>query len=134
MVPIALGNFQFNVIDTNSIDLGLIYQTVDSMYYDVPGRSRTPFNVVNSFVAAAIADSVEAGQVLFSFNNALVFNYSNKTIASLNVDFGNGTGSQSVTIGQNKLIYYNSAGDITLKFVVNFTDNSTVTTYAALRV
>lgn len=133
-IPVGLANYTFNVIDTNSIDLGLIQQTVDSTYYDVPGRSRHPFNIVNSFVASVLTDSVKIGNVDFDFSALFTFNYGNRTITSLSVDFDNGGGSQSVSLGALKSVYYSDTGLKTIKFTANFSDNTSIITYSSIKI
>lgn len=134
-VPIGLANYQFNVIDTNAIALGLIrLELSDSLYYDVAGRPRHPFNVLNSFVAAALIDSVRAGYVEFYTAAAFTINYGNKTISNLTVDFGDGTGLQSMSLSTTKSIYYANAGYVNLKFVATFSDNTTITTYSRIKI
>ncbi|MBB2146415.1 hypothetical protein GM921_13015 [Pedobacter sp. LMG 31464] len=134
-IPIGLGNYQFNVIDTNAIDLGLIrLEQSDSLYYDVLGRQRHPFNTINSFVAAALVDSVRAGYVSFYLSSAFTFNYSNKTLTNLSVDFKDGGGLQSVSLSCSKSVYYATSGYVNLKFVATFSDNTTVTTYSIIKI
>lgn len=60
-MPIGIGLYQYQTIDTNAIELGLISQGTDSLYYDVGSRPRSPYNINNTFVAAISADSIPTG-------------------------------------------------------------------------
>ncbi|MFC6996035.1 DNRLRE domain-containing protein [Rufibacter roseus] len=132
-VPIALGNFQFNVIDTLALDLGLI-QEIDSMYYDVPNRPRHPFLTKSVFLASPLADSTAGLTVTYDFSSALTFNKSDKTITSLQVDFGNGAGLVPVGLTGTATITYASPGWKILKFVAGFSNGPSTTTFAVLKV
>ncbi|KQN32349.1 hypothetical protein ASE92_17230 [Pedobacter sp. Leaf41] len=130
-----MGDFQFNVIDTNSIEIGLIsLNPTDSLYYDVNGRSRHPFNITNTFVGAALVDSVLMGSVDYKFSPEFIFNYSNRTLTNLSVDFGDGNGLQSVSLNSDKSIYYSTTGYVHLKFIATFSDNTTITTFSSLKI
>lgn len=134
-VPIGLGNYQFNVIDTNAIALNLIrLEPSDSLYYDVSGRPRSPYHTINSFVAAALVDSVKTGNVAFFTSAAFTLNYSNKTLTNLSIDFGDGMGLQNMSLSGLHSVYYSNPGYVNLKFIATFSDNSTITTYTALKV
>lgn len=131
-VPIGLANYQFNIIDTNAIENGLI-QMIDSVFYYVPNRPVSPYKLIHTFVASPLADSVPAN-VNFRFSNLFQVNKSAKTLTSLVVDFGDGNGNRSVNLAGMLSVSYSSNGYKYLKFLASFNDGTSVTTYALVKV
>ncbi|MFC5285336.1 T9SS type A sorting domain-containing protein [Pedobacter alpinus] len=132
-IAIGLGNYQFNVIDSNAISNGLI-QMIDSMYYDVPGRSNHPYLSIHSFIASPLVDSVKTLSVKYDFSSNYVINIGNIALNSLQVDFGDGNGLINVALNDSISINYTSSGYKYLKFIANFSDNSSIITYGTVKV
>ncbi len=134
-IPIGIGNYEYNVLEPNSVDLGLIrLEAVDSLYYDVPGRFRSPFNLQKTFIAGALIDSAKTGILHFKFSPEFNFSNSSRTISTLSVDFGDGSGLQTVSLNSIKNINYQYPGTINIKFVATFSDNTSTTTYSTFRI
>ena len=70
----------------------------------------------------------------FYTSSAFTFNYGNKILSSLSVDFGDGSGLQSMGLSASKSVYYGTAGYVTLKFLATFSDNTIVTTYSIIKI
>jgi len=108
----------------------------DSLYYDTPGRTVSPYNTLNTFVASPLIDSVNAHNWLqFSFPSSLFINKSSLTISSLQVDFNDGNGLTTVALNSTYAVhYYQPDGMRYLKFVIRMSNNITYTTYAQIKV
>jgi len=137
-IPVGLAHYSFNVIDTNSIESGLIQQ-IDSMYYDVHNRPFSPYQLINTFVASPLLDSItlDSGTtVLYNFSPELTFNKSAATLSALTVDFDDGSGPVAITLNTNSnvAVNYYSTGYKTLKFTAGFSDSTTAVTYAVIKV
>jgi hypothetical protein len=133
--PIGISFYRFNVIDTAALTNHLIQMHSDSLYYDVPGRATSPYNTMRAFIASPLVDSVDAtSYVQFNFPTNLFINKSSLTMSSLKVDFNDGNGLVSVSLGQSYSITYTSNGIKYLKFVIIMSDNSTYTTYGQVKV
>lgn len=104
------------------------------MYYDVPGRPRHPFETVNSFVASPLADSIAGSVVTYKFSPSFTINKSPLAITSLQVDFNDGNGLRSVSLNSNVAVTYTIPGYKYLKFIAGFSNSTTVTTYAFIKI
>ncbi len=131
-VPIGLLNYQFNLIDTNAIDNNLIQMGIDSLYYDVIPRSTSPFLQLDGIIASPLIDSIQGLTVSYFLDSRLFFNKSSLSISSIQVDFNDGNGLVSVTVGNAYTINYSAAGYKALRFVVTLSNSTIITTYAAI--
>lgn len=109
------------------------------MYYDVPNRPFSPYQLINTFVANPLMDSIvldSGATVLYNFSPELTFNKSVATLSSLTVDFDDGSGPVVMTLNTNNnvAVNYYSTGYKTLKFTAGFSDSTTAVTYAVIKV
>lgn len=133
VTPIALLNYNFNVIDTLALDDNLMYNN-DLLLYDVNNRTRNPYLLKNVTVASVMADSVYSSTVNFKlFSNTYLQNTA-LSIASLQVDFDDGLGLRTVSVNQLIAINYFMSGLKTLKYIITYSNAQTVTTYSSLHV
>lgn len=130
-VPLGLANYAFNLIDTNALDNNLFYM-VDSVLYDTPGRIMSPYQLVHNFVASPLLDSVPLS---FSYyiGNEFLFELSDKTVSTIQIDFGDGVGLRTISLNTSIPVNYPSYGFKFLKFVIGFSDNSSVATYGMVK-
>jgi hypothetical protein len=106
-VPVGLAFYGYNIIDTNALANNLIQMHSDSLYYDTPNRSASPYNLKTTFVASPLLDSVNAQNVLqFVFQSNLFINKSGLTMSSLQVDFADGLGLVSVGLNTSHNVQY----------------------------
>lgn len=130
-VPIGLSNYSYNLIDTNAIANNLFY-FVDSVLYDTPSRSSSPYLVLNNFVASPLLDSVPLN---FSYyvGTEFLIQQASKTINNLQIDFGDGVGLRTITLNSSVPVNYQTYGFKYLKFIIGFNDNTSLTTYAIVK-
>jgi hypothetical protein len=138
-LPVGLALYTYNFIDTNAIQNNLVQLGTDSLLYDVVNRPVSPYQTVTTFIGSPLLDSIRANQgnnVVFSFSNNLLFIKSLLTITSLQVDFDNGNGLTAVSLGNDVIVHYSpsSTGYKFIKFVVGLSNNTTITSYAAVKV
>ncbi|MFD2731421.1 pre-peptidase C-terminal domain-containing protein, partial [Pedobacter alpinus] len=130
-VPIGLSSYSFNMIDTNAVANNLFYM-VDSVLYDTPNRTTSPYQLVNKFVAAPLLDSVPLS---FSYyiGTEFLIEHSNKVISTIQIDFGDGVGLRTISLNSSIPVNYPTYGFKYLKFVIGFNDNNVITTYAMVK-
>ncbi len=133
VVPIGILNYQFNQIDTNSIADNLI-SDVNGIYYDVPGRPRSPYWLKQFSEISPLADSAFGLQIIFKTSATLFFQNTGHAISSLQADFNNGAGLISIGTNNSVTVNYTTYGIKTIKFIIKYNDNSQCTTYAAFTV
>jgi hypothetical protein len=135
-VPVGLSFYSYNVIDLNAITNNLIQMHSDSLYYDTPNRTTSPYDLVNSFVASPLLDSVNAqSTVQFVFPANLFINKSGLTMSSLKVDFGDGLGQVSVSLGSSHNVTYSGPdGFRNLLFVATMSNGTVYQTYGQIKV
>ncbi|TAF43118.1 MAG: hypothetical protein EAZ64_09535 [Sphingobacteriales bacterium] len=69
-------------------------------YYDVAGRSQSPYQTVNFFAACPINDEATAtGTITLTYNSSLVYSNCGKQISTVAIDFGLGAGYQTLASG-----------------------------------
>jgi len=137
MIPVGLSFYNYNAIDTNAMQNNLIQMHSDSLYYDTPGRTVSPYNTLNTFVAAPLADSVDcsSGIAKFYFPPNLFINKSSLTMTSLKVDFNDGKGLIAISLNATYSISYNQPnGNRYLKFVITMSNGLTYTTYGQIKI
>jgi len=134
-VPIGIINYNFSLIDTTALSANL-FSLQNNLLYDVLGRPRSPYNQHNTVVAAALTDQVAPGSVSFKLSNDFIKTNLTQTVTSVTVSFGNDNNTTAVIVPGNNLytVTYSTAGYKTLKFIINFSNNTQVVTYATLYV
>jgi hypothetical protein len=132
-VPIGIFNFRFNQMDTNALANNLISET-NGLYYDVAGRSKSPYWLKTISVISPLLDSAYGLQVTFQTATNLIFKNIAHSISSLQADFGNGSGL--ITIGTNNTttVNYSTYGVKVIKFIITYNDNTQRTTYSKFKV
>ena len=134
-VPIGIINVDFEYIDEAAIQDNLIdLQGTDSLLVDVSNRSRSPYLKKNALVISTLNMFTDSKTVTFKFNNVFNLIAANKSIQSVQVDFKNGQGYQSINLNSEQTITYANLGIYDLKFKVTFNDNSVKYTYCKLEV
>ncbi|TAE08076.1 MAG: hypothetical protein EAY72_13660 [Bacteroidetes bacterium] len=69
-------------------------------YYDVAGRSQSPYQTVNFFAACPINDEATAtGTITLTYNSSLVYSNCGKQISSVSINFYQGAGYQTLASG-----------------------------------
>ena len=135
-VPVGIAFYTYNMIDTNALANNLIQMHSDSLYYDTPNRTASPYDLKNTFVASPLIDSVNAqNAVQFVFQANLFINQSSLSLTSLQVDFGDGNGLVSVSPGGSyNVTFTGTNGYRKLKFVATMSNAVVYTTYGKIKV
>lgn len=131
-VPLAVLDYRLHYLDTLAVYHNqLVVQ--NGLYYDVPGRSGSPYRERLLTLASPLAKSVNQ-QAQFQVAPAFLLGNRGRTVSSLLVNFDNGMGPVTCLPGQLVSITYPTAGNKVLRFTVNFADGTSAQTRASLMV
>ena len=123
IVDIGILHYKFNTFDSAVAMQKLIIDTVimsgDTSFiiWEDTTVSASLYTEQTSFVVSPLASFSETNQVTFRFNNDFYFDNTGATLTSLMVDFDDGQGLRSVSMGSNVLVTYLDGGLKTLRFV-----------------
>lgn len=134
-VAIGIINTDFEVIDDEAIDDNLLdFYGTDSLLVDVSGRSRSPYIKKNGLVISPLQENSNSTTVTFVTGANFTMQAASPTISSIQADFRNGQGYQSLSLSGSKTITFPSAGIYYIKFKVSFSNGSTRYTYGKIRI
>ncbi len=132
-IPIGILNYNFNQIDTNAIVKNLITQ-INGLFYDVSGRPSSPYWLKQVSIVSPLMDSSFGLQVKFQTSSGLYLQNTGHIISTLQADFNNGAGLINVGANNSLTVNYSTYGIKVIKFIVKYTDNTQITTYASFKV
>lgn len=132
-VAIGIMHYQYNWIDTFALQNNLL-QEQDGFIYDVPDRPYSPYNYRTITVAAALADSMPAGDIVFTLPANFQLSNTTESVSNIVVDFGDGNPVATMTPGSAITITYSNPGDKIISYTVNFTDGTQQVTYSYITI
>lgn len=137
-VNIGIINADINKLKEDALDTGaLIVQGADSLFYDNPNSSVSPYSTYrNVFVASVLKKKLIAPtrKISFKVPNTYWLETAQNSIANLQIDFGDGVGNRTVAKDQIYLIEYASYGTKTVKIKATFSDNKTKTITSDIKI
>jgi hypothetical protein len=106
-IPIAIMDYEFDYCSFNSLTTStyFIFDTINDVLYDNPGRPAWPFEQKNIFAVAALKSYTNFSNPVFRIDPALYFsdNINSPSYAgatSFRIDFGDGTGWHYFDVSQ----------------------------------
>lgn len=129
-IPIPLLIGQYNTVKSNAFTSNLLsYNSGTNQIFDVAGRTESPYDLKNLFAACPNKKQTIIGNETFVVQSNMIWNNTNKTISQLQIDFANGQGFQTISIGMPISISYTDTGykRWTVKAVLS--DNSILQCY-----
>lgn len=133
IVPIGVLNYRFNVLDSEAVQKNLIYLGADSLLYDVPGRSQTPYYTREIFLGSPLLERILPGSVTFQFPSTMLLQNNPVTVTSLYIDFGEGQ-TATLTPGSSATVQLQQTGERTLTLTASFSNGSQKVIRAVLEV
>lgn len=131
IVPIALMNLKYNAFKPYAIDSNLIMFS-DGKFYDVVGRTESPYFEKRLFAATVYQDRIYNGRVTFQFSNDLFLTNSSESVSEVTIDFGDGRGYQSYMLNNllnnNVTINYWQTGTKTITIRMTLSDQTVLQT------
>jgi hypothetical protein len=92
-------HYNYEQFKTNAATGNLVYVSSGKIY-DTPNRPTTPYDIKTAFSMVPQYSELRGGTHVFRFRNELFFKNVNKTISTAQVDFNDGAGYRTLTIGQ----------------------------------
>jgi|GEM_PF-955353 len=132
-VPLAVLIYDFNQIDPDAITKNLLSLS-NGLYYDVAGRSASPYLQKRVLVASVLTANIAAGNTDFRLPSELIFTNTTVSVSSVVVDFGNGSTQTLTPGGASVRVNYTSGGEKTLRLTVNLSNGAQQITYCRLTV
>lgn len=133
LVPLLIGNY--NTVKSNAFSSNLLsYNSSTKQVHDVPGRPQSPYDLKNLFAACPLRKETVTGTETFIIKSNTTWNNTGKTINQLQIDFANGQGFQTVTIGTPITVSYSDTGYKRWTIKATLSDNSIMQCYSDYRV
>lgn len=132
-MPFVVLHYNYNTLRDDALTAGLLTASNDQLY-DVANRTQSPYLQKTAFAIASGQNYYKAlnGYAEFVFRDSLCFGNTGKTIASIKVDFGNGSGWQTLTMNVLKAVSYSATGYKELKYEITYTDSTILTGHSQI--
>ncbi|MBX7205663.1 MAG: hypothetical protein K1X81_09595, partial [Bacteroidia bacterium] len=132
-MPIGIINYQYNRIKLTAIEDSLIYVSGIRLF-DVTGRSESPYEIKNCFMAAPYIHESDTEIITFVFNPAMYFTNDTRTLDHMEVDFGDGNGYVVVGLNSYSVIDYGETHDVIVIVKMVFTNSTTSVSSFVIRI
>jgi len=127
-VPLLIG--QYDNVKSNAFSSNLLsYNSSTRKVYDVAGRPQSPYITQKLFAACAEKKETKTGSETFIIKSNLIWNNTGKTITQLQINFANGQGFQTITIGTPISVSYSDTGYKRWTIKATLSDNSILQCY-----
>lgn len=116
-IPLLFLNHSFQYIKSDALANDLFTTNADtSILYDTPGRTTSPYGTARVFVGSVFkyGSITTSGEIKFILPSSLTL--TDTTTNNIQIDFGDGTGYQNVSLDIPIIISYSSSGTKTIKF------------------
>ena len=124
-IPIPLLIASYNTVKTTAFSSNLLsYNSSTKQVSDVAGRSQSPYDPKTLFVACPNKKITTIGSENFIIQSNMIWNNTGKTISQIQIDFANGQGFQTVTVGTAINVSYIDTGFKKWTIKVTLNDNS----------
>lgn len=143
--------------EDNSVDVGIINTSFERLNLNEDSPTLSGLTLLNNqysavagkpsfvskkvLIAAPLKDGVRGASINFNFNDEFVFTNATTAIKNITVRFEENPTNAPVTILNNgafvlstKNIVYSTSGTKVLEFVITFSDNTVITTFARIDV
>lgn len=128
-IPLIVG--QYNTVKSNAFTNNLLsYNSAANQVFDVAGRTQNPYQFNNLFAACPNVSFSKTGSETFIINSNLIWNNTGKSINQIQIDFADGNGFQSLTIGTAITINYTATGKKRWIIKTTLSDNSVLQCYS----
>jgi len=108
-IPLLIG--AYNTVKSNAFSSNLLsYNASQRKVYDVPGRTQSPYESKRLFAAVPVNQYSTDGSESFIYRSNMVWGNTTLTISQLQINFGNGSGLQTLTANTPINIYYADTG------------------------
>jgi hypothetical protein len=133
VIPIPVIFYQYDKFKSNTIDDSLMYFSGIQLY-DNLNRTESPYEQHLLFGAAPAVNIADTNVLQLIISNDFYYSNSDKTIHTIQVDYGNETGYRTITMGNISNVTYTSGGDKTIKVKITYTDNTVMESHSFIRI
>ena len=124
-IPIPLLIASYNTVKSTAFSSNLLsYNSSTKQISDVAGRTQTPYEPKTLYAACPNKNITTKGSESFIIQSNMIWNNTGKTISQIQIDFANGAGFQTVTIGTAVNVSYADTGFKKWTIKVTLSDNS----------
>ncbi|WP_026450715.1 T9SS type A sorting domain-containing protein [Aequorivita capsosiphonis] len=136
IINIGFINADINKFKDDALDIGaLIVQGNDSLFYDNPNSSLSPYNEYkNIFVASSLKKKTTLKSIYFKLPSVFWKETAQYSISSLQIDFNDGVGYRTVVKNQTYYIQYAAYGNKDISIKATFSNNATKTVTSVLEI
>lgn len=129
-IPIPVLIASYNNVKSNAFSSNLLsYNSSTKQVSDVAGRPQSPYNSKTLFAACPNKNITTVGTESFVVKSNMIWNNSAKTISQIQIDFANGQGFQTITVGTAVNISYADTGFKKWTIKITLSDNSILQCY-----
>ncbi|MBI3133877.1 MAG: hypothetical protein HYZ14_04300, partial [Bacteroidetes bacterium] len=132
-LAVSIIHAQYNRFKPNIIDDNLI-SVSNNQYHDVVSRPESPYTAHHAVAASTYHTQIANMNPVFYFPSSLFINKSGLSLQSLQVDFDDGNGYQTVSVGSYKSITYTIGGEKEIRYKLNYSGSLTYTAHSKLEV
>ena len=131
IIPIALMNLKYNRFKPYAIDSNLIVFS-EGKFYDVPGRTESPYFEERLFAATVYQDKVYSGRVTFRIDDHFFLCNTMGSVSMVEIDFADGRGyrsySMSNLLNNDVTVSYRQAGTKVITIRMTLSDQTVLQT------
>ncbi len=121
--------YSYQQYKTNAVSNGDVTISNEKIY-DVSGRN--PYDTKKVFAVFPSEYNLEGNTFSFKLQSNMIYTNTNKTLSSVQVDFGNGQGYQIITLNSTINITYSSGGEKELKIKFAYSGGPTIYSHSKL--
>lgn len=132
IIPIGILNAKYNAFKPYILDSNLLLLS-EGKLYDMEDRNQSPYNENNLFAAAPLQGRIYRGHVTFRIDDDFIISNTSDTIVAIEVDFGDGSGFQTVTKGSNVTINYFEVGIKNMIVKITFSNNTVLQSHSSFK-
>jgi hypothetical protein len=133
MVNIMAMHINYNKFKDNALTSNLMSLS-NGKLYDVPGRPTTPYETKTAFAISPTTHNLSGASQQFILRQNFFVTNTGKTLSSLQVDFGDGQGYQTVSWNSPVNVSYSTDGEKTIKVKFTYTDATVVESHSKIEV
>ncbi len=131
-VPVAMMHYQYNQLNENAVNLGLL-QVVNDQIIDVPGAA-SPYLTKQLFAVAPKALLFDGPTARFVFKSNLFYKNVNKTVQKREINFNNESGYLTANWDSPLSYTFSSGGIKAVYFRLTYTDGTSYTSRTNIQV
>ncbi len=131
LILLAAQYYTYQQYKSNAYSNGDVIVSNDRIY-DVAGRN--PYETKTAFAVTPVEYHLEGNTFSFKLQSNMIYTNTTKTLSSVQVDFGNGQGYQTISLNAVKNVTYSSGGEKEMKVKFVYSGGPTLYSHSKLYV